>query len=166
MPDLGAALGTAPAKPAIAGAGAPAGADIVVDDSDSKAVTFEPDAAWMASKNPSESNQGGSRVTPVDGKTKKAIFTVNVPAEGDYEVLAWWVASNADFRSTAVPVTIEAKDGPQKTTVDQTKGGNQWNSIGKYKFAAGPAKITISTEGLTAGATLNVSADAVKLVRK
>jgi hypothetical protein len=140
---------------------------IEVDDSMPGALVLDPPNAWLPSHNPVDSFHQSSLVATVDGKKKTATFVANIPEDGEYEVYLWWVASNPDFRSSAVPVTVNAASGPAKTTIDQTKNGRQWNSIGTYTFKAGQAQqiLTISTEGLPTGPTMNVSVDAMKLVK-
>lgn len=140
---------------------------IEVDDSTPGGLVTEPANAWLPSHNPIDSYNGSSLVATVDGKTKTASFVANVPEDGEYEVYLWWVAANPDFRSNAVPVTINTASGPVKATIDQTKNGRQWNLVGSYAFKAGQQQkvVTLSTEGIPAGTTMNVSVDAMKMVK-
>ena len=106
-------------------------------------------------------------VAAVQGEPRTATFKATVPADGEYEIFLWWVGSNKDFRSSAVPVKVFAADGEKSTTVDQTTGNKQWNSIGTYALKAGSAEkiLSVSTQGVAPGPTMSVSVDAMKLVK-
>ena len=140
--------------------------EVVVDDKTPGAVTFTPADAWTPSASTADSYEGGSMMaTIVPGQPRTATFNANVPADGEYEISLWWVGGDPQFRSNAVPVTINTATGAQNSTVDQTKSG-QWNVVGTYQLKAGQnvPVITISTAGITAaGAASSVSADALKL---
>jgi hypothetical protein len=140
---------------------------IIIDDAVTGAVQLDPPGAWQPSRNPTESYQSASVIAAVDGRPKTATFHANIPEDGQYEIFLWWVASNRDFRSNSVPVTVHAATGTERVTVDQTAGAKQWNSIGAFQFKAGQQVpvVTISTEGVQPGPSINVSADAVKLVK-
>lgn len=150
------------AKPDGDGAGG-----IVVDDKTPDGMKLEPPNGWQPSVNVADSYDGSSLVAAVDGTTKKATFQADIPEDGNYDVYLWWVPSGSAFRSAAVPVTINTASGPQSTTVDQTKGQKQFTKVGTYQLKAGQKVpvLTISTEGIAAGQTLNVSIDALKLVK-
>jgi hypothetical protein len=85
-----------------------------------------------------------------DGGTKagtaSAAFTATLPA-GKYEVRLSYTAN--PNRATAVPVTVAHADGTSVVKVNQrTKPpANGWLSLGTFRFAAGPATLTISTAG-------------------
>jgi hypothetical protein len=140
---------------------------IVVDDKTPGALELDPPTGWQPSVNVADSYEGSSIVAAVGVEKRSATFKADIPEAGEYEVSLWWVASSSQFRSSAVPVIINTADGPVKTTVNQTTGANTFNVIGKYKFNAGPNQpiLTITTEGIEPGPTLNVSVDAVKLVK-
>lgn len=138
-----------------------------MDDKTPGAIELDPPTGWQPSVNVADSYEGSSIVTAVGAEKRSATFVADIPEAGEYEVSMWWVASSSQFRSAVVPVVINTADGPVKTTVNQTSGGNTFNVLGKYKFAAGPKQkiLTITTEGIEPGPTLNVSVDAIKLVK-
>jgi hypothetical protein len=160
----------------MSGVSAPAGAvpaedagSIIADDKTPN-ISVVPQQGWENSVNLTDSYQQSSLIARVDGTVKKATFYADVPADGEYEVFLWWVQSNKQFRSDKVPVTIDAANGPQKVSVDQTdpQSAKKWNSIGKFQLKAGTHQpiVTLSTEGLEPGPTVSVSADAMKLVKQ
>jgi hypothetical protein len=142
---------------------------IVADDKIPNSLSVDPPQAWENSVNLTDSYQQSSLIARVDGTVKRAQFYADVPADGEYEVFLWWVASNKQFRSDRVPVTVNASNGPQRVTVNQTDANTskKWNSIGRFQFKAGEhqAVVTLSTEGLESGPTISVSVDAMKLVK-
>jgi hypothetical protein len=168
-PALPALPGAATGAPVPAGAAGDAGG-IVADDKTPNAISVVPPQGWENSVNLTDSFEQSSLIARVDGTVKKATFYADVPADGEYEIFLWWVQSNKQFRSDKVPVTIDAANGPQKITVDQTdpQSAKKWNSVGKFQLKAGTHQpiITLSTEGLEPGPTVSVSADAMKLVKQ
>lgn len=167
--------GAAPALPSLNGAPAPAPAPsdeggIIADDKIPTSIAVTPPQGWENSVNLTDSYQQSSLIARVDGTVKKATFYADVPADGEYEIFLWWVQSNKQFRSDKVPVTVDASNGTQKVTVDQTdpQTAKRWNSIGKFLLKAGAHQpiVTLSTEGLEPGPTVSVSADAMKLVKQ
>ncbi len=154
-----------PSLPTPAVAPAAAGV-IVVDDKVPGALTLTPEGAWTPSANVTDSYEGGSVMAiVVAGQPKTAAFNATIPADGQYEVALYWSPGAAQFRSNAVPVTINTATGPQQATIDQTQSG-QWHSVGTYAFKAGTnvPVVTISTEGITPqGEAVSVSVDALRL---
>jgi hypothetical protein len=141
--------------------------EIIVDDKMADKLELEPANGWQTSANALDSYEGSSLVAAVDGRKKTATFVADVPEDGEYEVFLWWVASNKEFRPSEVPVTVNAATGSTKVVVDQTANNRMFNSIGKFQFKAGPGQkiVTISTEGVASGPTVNLSVDALKLVK-
>ncbi|WP_353808642.1 polysaccharide lyase family 8 super-sandwich domain-containing protein [Agromyces sp. SYSU T00194] len=80
------------------------------------------------------------------GKGAKSVtFAPELPP-GTYEVsMAWIQHAN---RSTAVPVTIAHDGAEDSVSVDQTRNGSRWNSLGTFTFtgAAGEG-VTVSNAG-------------------
>jgi hypothetical protein len=140
---------------------------IVVDDSTPGGIVTEPAGAWQPSRNPMDSYLNSSLIAIADGRPKTATFKATVTEEADYEIFLWWVSSNREFRSAAVPVTVYTATGPVTISVDQTVGNRMFNSIGVYRLKVGEAQpvVSVSTEGVPAGPTINVSVDAMKLVK-
>lgn len=137
---------------------------IVVDDQTPGGLTTEPAEAWMPSAS-TESYGDSSLIANVEpGVVKTATFNATIPADGLYRVELAFVGA-AQFRSDAVPVTINTATGPQQIMVDQTKTG-QWHGLGNFQLKAGQnvPVVTLTTEGLDgAGSNVSVSADAVRL---
>lgn len=140
---------------------------IIVDDKSADGLALEPRSGWENSVNFTDSYEQSSLVAKADGKVKTATFKADIPEDGQYEVFVWYVASNKEFRSSAVPVTVFAADGPQKLTIDQTRNNRQFNSLGTFNFKAGQKVpvVMISTEGISPNPTMSVSVDAIKLVK-
>jgi|GEM_PF-3240442 len=91
------------------------------------------------------------------GKGDKAVaYDPTIPEPGSYEVYLKW--TDGDNRASNVPVEI-AGDCTKTVTIDQTKNGGQWNSIGNFRLDAN-STITIKNDG-TDG---YVIADAVKVI--
>jgi len=159
----------APGGALLPGATTAAAGEIIIDDKVPGGFTAEPAGAWEPSAQTADSFQDSSVFARVDGNVKKATFNADIPADGEYEVSLWFVVSNNQFRSAAVPVTIHTAAGPQTITVDQTNlaSGKKWNTLGRFALKAGTKVpvVTVSTEGLAPGPTLSVSADAVRLVK-
>jgi hypothetical protein len=141
---------------------------ILVDDkAPPDGIALDPPNGWISSNNPMDSYDGSSLVAVVDGKVKTATFKADIPEDGQYEIFLWWVASKSDFRSAEVPATVMAATGPVSVKLDQTQNNKMFNSIGTYSLKAGKGVpvVKISTEGLPPGPTMNVSVDAMKLVK-
>jgi len=87
-----------------------------------------------------------------------ARWIIHIPADGSYEVYAWWPQSSN--RATNTPYAIEHADGVDTVRVNQRENGRRWNSLGVYRFAGGrPAVVTITND-----ADGCVIADAIRLV--
>jgi hypothetical protein len=137
---------------------------IIVDDKTPGGLTLAPAEAWVPSAS-TESYEGSSLIATVDpAQVRTATFNASIPADGLYEIALSFVGA-PQFRSDAVPVTINTATGPVQTTVDQTQAG-QWHVIGNYQLKAGQnvPVVTLSTAGLEgAGSNVSVSADALRL---
>ncbi len=139
-------------------------ASITVDDSTPGGLVLSPPEGWTPSAS-SEGQGGGSVIAQVDpDQVKTATFQTNIPADGLYEVALSFVGA-AQFRSNAVPVTINTATGEQQTTIDQTQTA-EWHVLGNYQLKEGVnvPVVTISTAGLEgAGSNVSVSVDALRL---
>jgi len=87
-----------------------------------------------------------------------AKWEFEVPEAGQYEVYAWWCAS--DTRPNDVPYTVHHANGSSPVRVDQTTNGGQWNTLGTYTFD-GSGSVTLTDDADTGR---NLVADAVRLV--
>jgi RHS repeat-associated protein len=88
----------------------------------------------------------------------KAVWALNVPTTGTYQVYARWVA--ASTHASNAPFTVKYSTGSQTIAVNQRASGGQWMLLGSYAFTAG----TAGSVTLTDNANGTVIADAVKLV--
>ncbi|HWP93828.1 MAG TPA: GDSL-type esterase/lipase family protein, partial [Thermodesulfobacteriota bacterium] len=96
-------------------------------------------------------------VTGAGTGSKKATWTFQIGAPGEYEISAQW-ASKFD-RATNAPYTIKNNTTTLATVfVDQTVNGGQFNLLGTYTLQAGTLQVT-----LTNNANGKVVADAVQI---
>ncbi len=117
---------------------------IVVDDQDAEFTAF-----WQSSPygNPID---GGARHDANASKGEaKAVFTVQVPKAGKYEVRMSY--PSAPNRATNVPVSLKHAGGVEELTVDQTKKppiDGIFLSLGTFTFGPEtPAVVTVRNEG-------------------
>jgi RHS repeat-associated protein len=102
---------------------------------------------------------GANYQTNTKGNGKdKAVWAVNVPSTGTYQVYARWVA--ASTHASNAPFTVQYSGGSQTVSANQRVSGGQWMLLGNYAFTAGSA----GSVTLTDNANGTVIADAVKLV--
>jgi hypothetical protein len=143
---------------------------VIIVDNDNKDLTLqEPELTWVESLNAQDSFGKNGYITILrNPQTVKFTYMANIPEDGSYEVFLWWTASTERYRSARVPVTVYTMDGEAKTTVDQTQGNAQFNSLGMYNLKAGERQpvLTISNEEINKLDRGYVSVDAMKLVYK
>jgi len=101
----------------------------------------------------------GSHYQPNDAGTgsEVATWTFDVPAAGDYDVVARWTSHSN--RASNAKYTINHSGGSTVVTVDQQQNGGQDNLLGTFTFEAGTATVTLNDD-----ANGYVIADAVQLV--
>jgi len=87
----------------------------------------------------------------------KAVWSINVPVTGSYQVYARWVAHSS--HATNAPYTVKYTGGSQTVLANQQTNNGQWVLLGSYAFTAG----TASTVTLSNQANGQVIADAIKL---
>lgn len=88
-------------------------------------------------------------------------YRPDLPAAGTYRLQQIWNGSSG--RATAVKIAVTYADGTATNTVDMSRNGGVWNTLGTWRFAAGTAgSARILTTG-TAGST--VIADAFRWTR-
>lgn len=129
---------------------------IVVDDTEA-----DLEGPWK----PSSLSRGVHAGYFHDGDASKgqcrATFIADLPEAGEYEVrFAYPTNPN---RSTKVPVTVHHADGETTVTLDQRKndGEKGFQSLGKFSFGKGEAKVTVTNEGTDDG---HVIIDAVQFL--
>jgi hypothetical protein len=97
-----------------------------------------------------------------DEASAVATWTPTIVSAGEYEVFEYHGENPSNDHATNAPYTIKFDGGSKEVAVDQTAKIGQWNSLGKFKFAAGTGgSVSISNK-----ANDNVIADAVKFVKK
>jgi hypothetical protein len=135
----------------------PVVADVIVNDSEATfydgTITWEDDTlgGYNGDQHHAVSDAGGSDLS-------SCTWTPNITFAGEYEVYAWWNAS--DNRATDAPYTINYNGGSVTIDVNQEINGDKWNYLGTYNFAVG----TSGTVVLTNDADEYVMADAVRFV--
>ncbi|MFQ3587345.1 MAG: N-acetylmuramoyl-L-alanine amidase [Fimbriimonadaceae bacterium] len=89
----------------------------------------------------------------------RAIWPLNAPMAGRYDIYAWW--SQGTNRSSKAAYRITRTGGQTVATVDQTTGGGRWNYLGRHHLPAGSGFVELWPTG-EAGRV--VIADAVRIV--
>lgn len=64
-----------------------------------------------------------------------ATFTPTLPAQGEYDVYAWYVSGTN--RNATATFTINHAIGSVDAPVNMTSNGGRWNLLGRYPFRAG-----------------------------
>ena len=134
---------------------APEQPGVIVDDSDAGFVTS---GNWQEYTGKDRYYASTHRI-PVDtGASAKATWNFTVISPGRYEVYAWWPSN--DTRSSAVPYTVQHRDGSDTVTVDQKIDGSQWNLLGRFNFdSSAVIDLNSPADGNSA------AADAIRLVK-
>ncbi len=88
-------------------------------------------------------------------------WKMNIPAQAQYDVYAWWVA--ASNRASDAPYIIKHKYGTDTVRINQSINGSQWNRIGRFTFSGDLSEgVTLSNKVDTAGKVVN--ADALRII--
>jgi len=93
---------------------------------------------------------------PVTALPNQALWSLNLPATGEYQVFAKW-ASHTNRASNAT-YTIDHVGGSTPVTVNQQVDGGQWNLLGTFTLD-GNSRVVLSDQ-----ADAYVIADAIKVV--
>lgn len=95
------------------------------------------------------------------------VFVYNLQIDPDKHESRWIEGrENPLYRKPRVPVqyyTVESQNGLETVELELNNVGRGWISLGKYPFAAGLARVSLSDKGAYLGQTLY--ADAVKWVK-
>ena len=95
-----------------------------------------------------------------DGKLK-AVFTLEVPEAGNYEVRLIYPTNGN--RATNVPVEIATADGVKSFAVNQQKQSDPpFEILGTFHFEKGPATVTLTNKGVNG----YVLVDGVQFIKK
>jgi RHS repeat-associated protein len=89
-----------------------------------------------------------------------ATWKLDAPESGDYEVYVRWPA-DVPGAARKAEFTVDHAGGNDTFVVNQRVGGNQWNLLGVFSFAAGAGEVTLGDEGRRR----HVLADAVRIVK-
>jgi len=127
--------------------------------------TGDPDAeeggsGWFATANSGFYGGTPSLLNAIGDGSNYYRFHANLPAEAEYEVYGWWVASSN--RASDTPFIISHKDGLDTVRMNQTINNGQWVYVGKYTFAGNETEFV---EVSNAATTNNyIVADAVRFL--
>jgi hypothetical protein len=94
----------------------------------------------------------------------RVAFTLPVRQPGRYDAALRWINQISSPIRYARDVRVEVvhAEGTAQLSIDQQRGGGQWNRLGAYRFEPeSEAKVIVSTED----ASGHVQADAVRLTR-
>jgi len=120
-------------------------------------------SGWFTSANPGYWGNTPAYLNPVGDGSAYAEFRSQFPANAQYEVYGWWVASSN--RCTNTPFIIKHKNGTDTVRVNQVQNGSVWKLIGTYQFSPDTSqKILISNAGTSGTGATYVVADAIKLI--
>jgi len=120
-------------------------------------------SGWFTSANPGYWGNTPAYLNPVGDGSAYAEFRSQLPANAQYEVYGWWVASSN--RCTNTPFIIKHKNGTDTVRVNQVQNGSVWKLIGTYQFSPDTSqKILISNAGTSGTGATYVVADAIKLI--
>lgn len=135
--------------------------ELIVDNLSAGFSTVSGQDSWVLLQEASGQHYGGSHLynrLPGTG-LDAARFDFTVPAEGLYEVYAWWW--DGSWRPSRVPYVIaHAGGGSSVVNVDQRTNGGKWVLLGIFHFRT-EGSVTI-TDAVTDGT--DIVADAVRLV--
>lgn len=129
--------------------------EIIVDNQDEGFSVSEGTNRWYSSTSAREFigsdylTNGNQSAHP----NKWAMFTPDIPAEGNYKVYMWWPnAGGSGNRSSAAPLEVKHQNGTYYTTVNQNATHSKWVHIGTFTFSEGTenhVRITGADPGYT-----------------
>ncbi|MDF2924145.1 MAG: hypothetical protein K0R57_3059 [Paenibacillaceae bacterium] len=129
--------------------------EIIVDNQDEGFSASEGNNKWYSSTSTRE-YIGSDYLTNGNQSSqpnKWAMFTPDIPAEGNYKVYMWWPnAGGSGNRSSAAPLEVKHKNGTYYSTVNQNATHSKWVHIGTFTFAEGTGsyvRITGADPGYT-----------------
>ena len=103
---------------------------------------------------------GGTQlITATEGDAGGVAWTADVPVAGTYAVAIAY--TQGPDRAPDAHYVVFHSGGESHLYVDQRRHGGRWVLLGRFHFAAGPARIELRSDSTTPGAMLSV--DAVKL---
>lgn len=129
----------------------------IIDTGDSSAAQFG--GGWFESANPGYWGSTKAMLHGLGDGSAYYLFKPGLPADANYEVYGWWVASSNRCANT--PFIIKHKGNTDTVRVDQTSNGSTWKLIGSYEFAGDSTDEIIISDAGTTGSY--VVADAIKI---
>ncbi len=132
---------------------------VIVDDADPGFTASYSQDAWETYEATGAQHYGGTHTYNhlIGAGADQALWSFAVPEPGNYDVYAWWWAS--DNRPDDVPYLIHSTAGTAETIVSQQINGGQWNYLGTFPFE-NEGSVTVSDDA-TSGR--NIVADAIKV---
>jgi len=131
----------------------------VIVDNDEGSPAFTTTGSWTLSG--TTGYNGGTYVFATAGSPATATWNATLPEAGFYEVAVQYRAGTN--RALSADYEVTTAEGTKTARIDQTLNSLTWVTIGEYSFDAGPASVTLLSEGsLPAGAVL--IADAVRFL--
>jgi hypothetical protein len=103
-------------------------------------------------------------LVPPSGPPATATFTADSLQAGNYNVYAWWVDNDPQYRATDAMYTVYYSGGSDAVVVDQSTngpGGGKWNLLGTYSYNAGATGTVILDNDYASSGSV-VVADAVR----
>lgn len=97
-----------------------------------------------------------ARLAQVGEDNNRAEFRLNLPAAGNYNIAAWWVAASDRAKNT--PYIVYHASGVDTIRFDQSVNGLRWNTLGNFSFTGTPADKIIVSNKATGGSVICVDA--------
>ncbi len=131
----------------------------IVDNSDPR---FAVTGSWATADSQADKYAGNYRYAAGTGGLKKATWTLNLRAAGEYMVSVWYPA--ASNRAIDSPFTVFHAGGSTLVRVNQRQNGGQWFPLGIFQFNGSPSERVELTNQIADPQVSNnyVLADAVR----
>ncbi|NWF50239.1 MAG: phosphodiester glycosidase family protein [Ignavibacteriaceae bacterium] len=130
----------------------------IIDTGDPEASVIGND--WFPTANPGYWGTTPSLLHSLGSGLNYVEFKPAFPADAEYEIYAWWVASANRCQNT--PFIIKHKNGVDTVRVNQVQNGSMWNLIGTFDFSPDTAQKIIISDAGTIGTY--VVADAIQII--
>lgn len=135
--------------------------NVIVDDGDSN---FYIEGSWLSGSSSRDKRGETYTYKTVGSGNSLAVWNLNVPEAGVYEVAVWYPQGSNRTKSAKYTVYHEA--GEDIFTIDQRKTGGRFIVLGNFVFREGGGKIIVSDEkGVNDSESAVVVADAVKATK-
>jgi N-acetyl-anhydromuramyl-L-alanine amidase AmpD len=111
---------------------------------DASAYGFTVSSKWWSSTSISGYWNTGYWAAPTESVSDPASFWFETDASRCYSVEAWWTSGSNRPSAITFVGWDESSREMGRATVDQTKNGGKWNSLGKWIFPAGRNQVLLS----------------------